>query len=66
MKDTLANKKMCLRCKHLWVNTEDPSRKICICPNPFLIPATEIHSMGIADLRRKYKFYEEALDKEVK
>ena len=47
--------RICLLCGHLHIKTDDKSKKICECEQPFLIPATEIHQMGIGELRRKYK-----------
>jgi len=52
----LKGKRICLRCGHLNNGVEDFNKKICLCGNPVLVPAGEITTMGIPELRRKYNF----------
>ena len=53
----LMGRKMCLRCGHLCIKTEDVSKKICECENPVLAPATLIHQMPMGEIKLlpKYK-----------
>lgn len=56
VRTALRNEKLCLRCRHLYVKTDDPQKRICGCENPYLVSASEIHFDGVAGLRQKHKF----------
>ena len=48
--------KVCLRCGHLYIETDNESKKICLCKNPVLSPASRVHSLSITELRRLPEF----------
>jgi len=48
--------KVCLRCGHLYIKTDDKNKKICQCKNPVLCKATRVHFLSIMELRRLPEF----------
>jgi len=56
MKRDLAGKKLCLRCGHLYIKTDDAGKRICVCENPVLVPATLVYQDGINRLRQKPEY----------
>jgi len=52
----LRGRKVCLRCKHLYVETDDDDKKICKCDNPVLAPAELVHTTSLHQLALSSNF----------
>lgn len=44
--------KVCLKCRHLYRETNNPLEKICECEQPLLAPAKLIHKMSMGEIRK--------------
>jgi hypothetical protein len=51
IKKWLTGTRLCLRCGHMYVNTEP---KICDCKNPFTVPGELVFEDSVNDLRARF------------
>lgn len=46
---------VCVKCRHLHIETDNPLLKICECNQPLLAPAKLVHKMSIKDIPKSMR-----------